>query len=95
MINNYLASKPEYIPGVVPYVLNRSGEVALGLKLVQDKPTSNDAMLLSEMFRKNSEVKGVPEFPEFARRSGLAALWDVKGPPDNCRKNDKGDYVCE
>lgn len=95
LINDYLATKPEYIAGIVPYVLMRSGEVGLGLKIAQDKPTANDSMALSEMFRKNSEVKGAPEFPEFARRSGLAALWDVKGPPDYCRKNDKGDYVCE
>jgi len=95
LIDTYLASKPEYMAGVVPYVLMRSGEVGMGLKLAQDKPTSNDSMAMSEMFRKNSEVKAVPEFPEFARRSGLAALWDAKGPPDNCRKNDKGDYVCE
>ncbi len=95
LIDTYLASKPEYIAGVVPYVLIRSGDAGRALKLAQDKPTSNEAMLLSEMFRRNSEVKGVPEFPEFARRSGLAALWDAKGPPDYCRKNDKGDYVCE
>lgn len=95
LINDYLATKPEYIAGVVPYVLMRSGEVGMGLKIAQDKPTANDSMALSEMFRRNSEVKGAPEFPEFARRSGLATLWDTKGPPDNCRKNDKGDYVCE
>ena len=95
LIDTYLAGKPEYIAGVVPYVLIRSGEVGRGLTLSQDKPTANDSMLLSEMFRRNSEIKGAPEFPEFARRSGLAALWDVKGPPDHCRKNDKGDYVCE
>lgn len=95
LINNYLATRPENIDGVVPYVLMRSGEVAWGLRLTQDKPTTNDSMVLSEMFRRNSEVKGVPEFGEFARRSGLAALWDTKGPPDYCRKNDSGDYVCE
>ncbi len=95
LINKYMATKPEYIAGIVPYVLIRSGEVGLGLKMLQDKPTANDSMPLSEMFRRNSEVKGAPEFPEFARRSGLAALWDVKGAPDNCRKNDKGDYICE
>lgn len=95
LINHYLASKPKTIDGVVPYVLMRSGEVGWGLKLAQDKPTTNDSMVLSEMFRRNSEVKGVPEFPEFARKSGLAAFWDMNGPPDYCRKNDKGDYVCE
>jgi len=95
LINNYLATQPENIDGVVPYVLMRSGEVAWSLQLSQDKPTTNDSMVLSEMFRRNSEVKGVPEFGEFARRSGLAALWDTKGPPDYCRKNSSGDYACE
>ncbi len=95
LIKNYLATRPENIDGIVPYVLMRSGNAGWALQLTQDKPTTNEAMVLSEMFRRNSEVKGVPEFPEFARRTGLAALWDSKGPPDNCRKNDSGDYVCE
>lgn len=94
LINAYLARNPEYVAGVVPYVLMRTNEVAQGLKVAQGN-TSNDSMILSEMFRRNSEIKGAPEFPEFARRIGLAALWDVKGAPDNCRKNDNGDYVCE
>ena len=94
LIKNYLARKPENVAGVVPYVLMRINEVGFGLELAQAK-TANDSMVLSEMFRRNSEVAGVPEFPEFARRSGLAALWDVRGPPDYCRKNEQGEYVCE
>lgn len=94
LINAYLASEPEYVAGVVPYVLMRIGEVDRGLALAQAK-TANDSMVLSEMFRRDSEIKGVPAFPEFARRSGLAALWDVRGAPDHCRKNEKDDYVCE
>ncbi|MEO6065854.1 MAG: hypothetical protein ABIP49_08775 [Lysobacterales bacterium] len=95
LIDAYIAGKPDYIAGVVPYVLMRMGEVGRGLVLAQDRPTTNDAMVLSEMFRQSSEIKGAPEFPEFARRSGLAGLWDAKGPPDFCRKNAKGDYACE
>ena len=95
MIDAYLATRPEAIAGIVPYVLIRSGEVGRGLALVQDRPSSNDAMYMSEMFRRGSEVSGAPEFPEFARRTGLAELWDKVGAPDHCRKNDQGDYVCE
>ena len=94
LINAYLATKPEYVAGVVPYVLMRINEIGLGLELAQAK-TANDSMVLSEMFRRNSEIKDAPDFPEFARRSGLADLWDTRGAPDNCRKNGKGDYVCE
>ena len=94
MIDTYLATKPKVIPGIIPYVLIRSGQPDRGLVLAQDRPTSNDAMFESEMFRKNSEIAGAAAFPEFARRSGLAAVWDSVGPPDNCRKNDRGDYTC-
>jgi tetratricopeptide (TPR) repeat protein len=94
LIDAYLAAEPEYVAGVVPYVLMRIGEVDRGLALAQAK-TANDSMVLSEMFRRDSEIKGAPAFPEFARQSGLAALWDTRGAPDHCRKNDIGDYVCE
>ncbi len=94
LIDAYLAVRPEYIAGVVPYVLMRSGDVGRGLVLAQDRPTTNDAMVLSELFRRSSEIKGAPEFPEFARRSGLAGLWDARGPPDFCRKDARGDYTC-
>ena len=95
MINEYLAADHEYVAGIVPYVLIHSGEVNRGLTLVQDKPTANDAAFFSEMFHPHSEIAGASAFPEFARRTGLAALWDKFGAPDNCRKNDKRDYVCE
>jgi hypothetical protein len=63
---------------------------------MQRAPTSNDAMLMSEMFGDRSLAAiTAPEFPEFARQTGLAALWDVHGPPDRCRKQPSGDYACK
>ncbi len=94
MIDAYLATRPETIDGIVPYVLIGSGEVGRGLQLAQDRPTSNESLYMFEMFRRDSEVNGAPGFPEFARRSGLAGLWDSVGPPDYCRKNAEGDYTC-
>ena len=95
IIDQYLATKPEYIASIVPYVLIRIGHADRALALVQDKPTSNDAAFFSEMFHLNSEIAGVSAFPEFARRTGLADLWDKFGAPDHCKKSTKGDYVCE
>jgi TolB-like protein/Tfp pilus assembly protein PilF len=95
MINDYLATKPEYITGAVPFVLILSGDANRGLTLVQDKPTSNDGAFFSELFHRQSPIAGASAFPEFARRSGLADLWDRFGTPDHCKKNVKGDYVCE
>ena len=94
IIDNYLATQPDYIASIVPYVLIRIGNADRGLTVVQDKPTSNDAAFFSEMFHRHSEIPGVAAFPEFARRTGLAGLWDKFGAPDHCRKNAKGDYVC-
>ena len=41
------------------------------------------------------EDESAPAFPEFLRKTGLAAYWDEFGAPEHCRKNDKGDYACE
>ncbi|HWR96112.1 MAG TPA: tetratricopeptide repeat protein, partial [Arenimonas sp.] len=44
LINAYLATKPEYVAGVVPYVLMRMGEVGRGLELAKNI-TANDSMV--------------------------------------------------
>ena len=96
IIDAYLETRPRHVAGVVPYVLIRSGETGRGLRLMQQAPTTNDALLMSEMFgdRTMSAITA-PEFTEFARKSGLAALWDVHGAPDRCRKQPSGDYTCK
>ena len=95
IIDAHLATRPRRVAGVVPYVLLRTGETSRGLRLMQQAPTTNDAMLMSEMFgdRTLSAITA-PEFPEFARKTGLATLWDAHGPPDRCRKQPSGDYAC-
>ena len=96
IIDAHLATRPRRVAGVAPYVLVRSGEVRRGLRLMQQAPTSNDAMLMSELFGDRSlSAITAPEFPEFARKTGLAALWDVHGPPDRCRRQPSGDYTCK
>ena len=62
------------------------------LREFQDAPTNNDSMFLPPLFQ-SPEALAAPEFPEFARRSGLARAWDKFGAPDMCRKNG-ADYVC-
>ncbi|MEO6172971.1 MAG: tetratricopeptide repeat protein [Arenimonas sp.] len=95
LIDAYLAKKPKVISAIVPYVLIRSGEVSSGLRLIEGQPTSNDAMISSDLFVMMREVLASPDFPEFARKIGWAELWDSYGPPDMCSKNAAGDYVCE
>ena len=58
--------------------------------------TNNDSLVLAELFSPLlTDARRAPQFAEFARRMGLAAYWDAYGPPDLCRKNAAGDYVCE
>lgn len=95
LIDAYLATDPKVMPGIVPYVLIRSGEVARGLALLQDRPTNNDSLILGELLRPTrTDALRAPEYPEFVRRTGLAELWDAFGPPEYCRKAPNGDYLC-
>lgn len=40
-------------------------------------------------------MRDLPEFQAFLRDFGFVALWDKYGPPDICRKNEKGNYACD
>src|SRR4249919_836322 len=91
-VDRYLASKPQPVSAVVASAMVRL-EPRRALLQFQDNPTNNDSMFLSPLFESH-EALALPEFAEFARHAGLAQAWDKFGPPDMCRKNEAGDYVC-
>ncbi|MEO6155954.1 MAG: hypothetical protein ABIP16_09540 [Thermomonas sp.] len=96
VIDAYLARNPTHISGVVPYALLQAGEPARAFALLQDKPSNNDSLMMSELFSPSqAAARRSPEFAKFVRRMGLADYWDEFGPPDACRKNAQGDYACE
>ena len=96
MIDDYLVSKPELISGIVAYSLIRMGEPARAAAIVQDRPTSNDAVFMALLWSPYGRaVRILPQFPEFARRFGLADVWDKYGAPEGCRRVAVRDYVCE
>ena len=96
IVDRYLASKPETVSAIAIHVLLRAGAPQRGLAVAQEAPTSNEAILLAPIWdNTGARIRSLPEFAEFARRTGLARVWDKLGPPDLCRKNGKGDYVCE
>ena len=95
-IDAHLATKPLHVSGVSTYVLMHSGEPARALALLQDRPTTNDGLVMGELFGATmADVRRAPGFAEFVRRFGLASYWDEFGPPDQCRKDANGDYVCD
>ena len=97
MIDDYLADPPSRISAVIPWTLVIIGEVDRGLTTFADHRTSNDAVFLGDLMgaRLIPQVWASPAFPEFLRKTGIAAYWDEFGAPEYCRKNTKGDYVCD
>ena len=94
--HRYLDSKPAVVSGIVVYSLIRMGDAARALAVVQDAMTSNDAVFMSLMWSPyGSALRRLPEFPPFARRVGFTEVWDKYGPPDDCRREASGDYVCQ
>ena len=94
LIDAYVGTRPKVMPGVVPYVLLRSGEFARGFSLWGGQRGTNDALIASELFGHMTQARHSPGFPALARKMGWAELWDHAGPPDQCRKDTHGDYFC-
>jgi TolB-like protein len=96
-IDQYLASGPAVLTGTVEYALLRLGEPDKALALVGERPTSNDAVFFGGTIwgLPPHDARRRPGFPEFARRTGLAELWDRHGPPDACRRVAPLDYRCD
>jgi len=93
-IDAYLATGPAVIDGIVPYVLARLGDTSRALDLAQEHALASPMFIALLWGPYGRQARTSPEFAEFARKVGLAELWDTQGPPDLCRKDANGDYVC-
>jgi hypothetical protein len=73
------------------------GEGERALALTQDRRTDNDGAFLGWAVWAvwGQELRRLPAFTEFARRTGMAELWDLHGPPDSCRRVAPREYVCD
>lgn len=91
-----LAGRPAVVPGPVVFALILLGDGERALDLAAPSPTSNDSMVTTLIWSAGqSALRKTPAFTRFVRRSGMAALWDVKGPPDRCRQRSDREYDCE
>lgn len=95
LLDAYLADKPDSIDGIVPYALARLGETRRALALAADHRLTHPMYLALLWGPYGKSTRSLPEFPDFTRRIGFAALWDTYGAPDLCRKEANGDYLCE
>jgi len=81
--------------GIFAWALILLGAPDDALAMIAARPLNSDAWHTALWSPRGQAARTSPAFPEFARKVGFAELWDQYGPPDLCKKNEQGDYVCE
>jgi len=95
LIDQYLATRPTVVSGVVPYALIRLGKPREGLEIAARGPTGNEAAAIPVLWDPHGrEARKEPTFLEATRRIGLVDVWEKEGPPDLCQRVEPGKYVC-
>jgi len=95
-VDAYLARKPAVVAGIAPYALIRLGQPVRAMEVLAGRPCGNEAMVFGLVWSHyGRSLRASPEFPAFVRKVGLAALWDRDGPPDLCRREGDGRYICD
>jgi TolB-like protein len=95
-IDAYLATRPAVVSGLAPYALLRLGQPARAMDVLEIRPCGNEATFFGALWGPyGRSARALPRFSEFARRVGLADLWERQGPPDGCRRLGPRDYACE
>jgi tetratricopeptide (TPR) repeat protein len=91
-----LATDPDPLPFWLVNVLLRLDQPARALAEAQKRLTNNETFLFQVLFSPYGKAaRRLPEFAEFARKTGLAEVWDKYGAPDVCQRRVEHDYVCE
>jgi len=94
-IDEFLATKPKILPGVVSYTLLLMHEDRRVLALLSQYGSSNGAWYYHLMWSPlGRSLRAMPEFAAFARHVGWTKLWDKYGAPDACRRVAPGNYDC-
>ncbi len=80
----------------MPLYLFRLDEPAQGLAVLREHQLGDSIDSMNWIWtRQGAPIRALPEFADFLRDFHLPELWDKYGAPDLCRKNNRGDYVCE
>ena len=96
VIDNFIASDPPFIPGMMPLLLAQLGSGAQALELERTRVKVDNVDFMVMLFSPaGKSLRQLPEFPGYLRAKGFPALWDKYGAPDMCSKNDAGEYVCK
>jgi hypothetical protein len=89
-------SDSAHMPSVYLRTLLMMGEGQRALELSGAHITNNEASYVPLIWTPGvRDARRSPVFAEYARKTGMAALWDKYGPPDLCKRTAPGDYACE
>ena len=95
-IDAYLASDPEFVPGMMALWLVQLGQGAQAMELERTRVKVDNSDFMAHLFSPSgTSVRQLPEFAAYLRAKGFPALWDKYGAPDMCRKDQTGDYRCD
>ena len=96
VIDAYLASDPEFVPGMMALWLAQLGRGAQAMELERTRVKVDNSDFLAYLFSPaGKSVRALPEFPAYIRAKGFPALWDKYGAPDMCTKSANGEYACQ
>jgi len=96
VVERCLAARPDRVPVWAVDHFLRFGEPARALALAASGLTDDEGSFFMDLWGPLGLAgRRAPEFAEFARRTGLADVWDRYGPPDACRRVGPRDYVCK
>jgi TolB-like protein len=96
VIEQCLATRPAMIPAWVPVYPMRLDEPAKALAATLAGPSDSLASIFNILWSAHGRsARCLPEFGEFARKMGLADLWEKYGPPDRCHRVAPRDFACE
>ena len=95
MIDAYLATGPKVVSAGASWALLLLGDPARALALAQEPRTSNDTLFTVALWTSpGAAARKLPQFAQYLQTVGLPDVWARFGPPDRCRKQESGDYVC-
>ena len=95
-IDAYLASDPEFVPGMMSLWLAQLGTGAQAMELERTRVKVDNTDFMAYLFSPSGKsMRALPEFPGYIRAKEFPALWDKYGAPDMCRKTGNDDWACE
>ena len=96
VIDAYLASDPEFVPGMMSLWLAQLGAGAQAMELERTRVKVDNSDFMAYLFSPaGKSLRALPEFPAYIKAKGFPALWDKYGAPDLCTKSATGDYACQ